>query len=1179
MITRAILIAALLLAAVSGVSRVATAAESEIGPDGKIYIVAASHLDTQWWWTIQETITDLLTPTFTDTFDLLDKYPGFKFSWEGAFRYMLLKEYQPQVFQRIRGYVDTDRWFPGGSSVDAGDVNIPSTESLARQFLYGNGYFKREFGKTSVDVFLPDCFGFGWALPSVAAHFGLKGFSSAKLEWGGAIPIPFPIGRWEGPDGASLVAALNPGSYVNQFTVDPGLDPVRIAAMDLQESLSGLRLAFAYFGVGDRGGAPGESTVAVVEAALARVEGPQVVSAPSDQIFRDLTDAEVAQLPVHRGELVMQLHGTGSYTAQTAMKRYNRQNELLADAAERASVAADWLGGRDYPLEQLTQDWIRFLWHQFHDDLTGTSIPEAYTFSWNDEILTLNRFAQVLRDAVGTVARTLDTRVKGRPVVVYNPLSFERTEVVEATISAGYWDYYSVRVFGPDGSEVPSQVALPVSDSSKYQRDVIFLATVPATGYAVYDVQLSFEPCKLDTGLKVSDRVLENQRYKVELNDAGDIASIYDKLNQRQVLSAPAGISLFDDFSFVWPAWELHWEGLRDGPRERLAAPAGFSVVEKGPARVAVEVRRADSQGSQVTERISLAAGASGDTVKVDMDIDWRSYATLLKATFPMAVSNADATYDLGLGTIRRGINTDSLFEVPAQQWADISAPDNSYGVSVTSDCKYGWDHPDAGTLRLTLIHTPAGASYNHQTLDFGNNRLAFGISGHQGDWRNGVPERAARFNQPLMAFATVSQGGENGKTWSFLSLAEGDRDRVAVRAIKGDEAARGLTIVRLQELKGEAAAGVKIAAASGIAKAWKMDGMETEVSALEVVDGKAVIDMAPYQMATVGLELVPVAQRLPVAPEAVPVVLDFDTDVVSTDEDRADGAFDSSGATWSAAMWPRNFVHSGIPYSLGPTGPGEKNALTCKGQTIDLEVAQGQRLYMLMAATEDVAEMPFDIGGFGLRFPVQAWTGFIGQWDSEVVGGEIVLNRDEMTPGFVKPDPVALYGSHRHAPAGDEAYVFTYMYRHVLPLQAGLERLQLQLPDDPRIRIFAMTLAAEPADDTEYATSLFDNHDPLHSSGLHWPEPETPVQDDAGGHADEAADAADVAEVVDDAGVDSQVGTDVPAVADVLADTSEPGSGGGCSAGQTDGGAGVLFGLVLAAVMVLVLRRKFAFR
>jgi alpha-mannosidase len=1178
MIRNVIVIVAAFVLVMSGVSKAAAAApavaaaapEGEIGPDGKIYIVAASHLDTQWWWTIQETITDLLTPTFSDTFYLLDKYPGFKFSWEGSFRYMLLKEYQPQVFQRIRGYVDTDRWFPGGSSVDAGDVNVPSTESLARQFLYGNGYFKREFGKTSVDVFLPDCFGFGWALPSVAAHFGLKGFSSAKLEWGGAIPIPFPIGRWEGPDGASLVAALNPGSYTNQFTVDPGLDPVRIAAMDLQESLSGLRLAFAYFGVGDRGGAPGESTVAVVEAAIARTEGPQVVSAPSDQIFRDLTDVQVAELPVHRGELVMQLHGTGSYTAQSAMKRFNRKNELLADAAERASVAADWLGGRPYPLEQMTSDWIRFLWHQFHDDLTGTSIPEAYTFSWNDEILTLNRFAQVLRDAVGTVARSLDTSAQGIPVVVYNPLSFERTEVVEATIATGYWDFAFVKVLGPDGSEVPSQEV----KYSSYQRDIIFLATVPATGYAVYDVQFSDVSGQFDTGLKVSDRALENQRYKVELNDAGDIASIYDKLNLRQVLSAPVGITLFDDFSFVWPAWELHWEGLRDGPRERLAAPAAISVVESGPVRVAIEVKRADSQGSQFVERISLDAGGTGDTVKVDMDIDWRSYATLLKATFPMAVSNADATYDLGLGTIRRGINTDKLFEVPAQQWADISAPDNSYGVSVTSDCKYGWDHPDAGTLRLTLIHTPAGASYNHQTLDFGNNHLAFGISGHSGDWRNGAPERAAQFNQPLMAFATASHEGENGKTWAFLSLAEGDRDRVAVRAVKADEAGRGLTIVRLQELKGEAAAGVQIAAASGISKAWKMDGMETEVSPLQVVGGKAVIDMTPYQMVTVGLELVPVAQRLPTTPEAVPIVLDFDRDVVSTDEDRADGAFDSSGATWSAAMWPGQFVHSGIPYSLGPTGPGEKNALTCKGQTIELEVEEGQRLYMLMAATEDVAEMYFNIGLMGTRFPVQAWTGFIGQWDSEVVGGEIVLSRDEMTPGFVKPDPVALYGSHRHAPGGDEAYVFTYMYRHVLPLFAGT--VQLQLPDDPRIHIFAMTLAAEPADDTEYATSLFDDHDPLHSSGLHLPDPETPVESDPGEHADEAAD---VAEVVDDAGVDSQVGSDIPAVADVVADTSEPGSGGGCSAGQTDGGAGVLFGLVLAAVMLFVLRRKFTFR
>ena len=92
------------------------------------------------------------------------------------------------------------------------------------------------------------------------------------------------------------------------------------------------------------------------------------------------------------------------------MKLWNRKNELLADAAERASVTAAWMGGLPYPTDRLTATWKRFLWHQFHDDLTGTSIPEAYSFSWNDELLALNGFSSILGSAVGSLSLGLDTR-------------------------------------------------------------------------------------------------------------------------------------------------------------------------------------------------------------------------------------------------------------------------------------------------------------------------------------------------------------------------------------------------------------------------------------------------------------------------------------------------------------------------------------------------------------------------------------------------------------------------------------------------------------------------------------------------------------------------------------------------------------------------------------------------
>ena len=100
----------------------------------------------------------------------------------------------------------------------------------------------------------------------------------------------------------------------------------------------------------------------------------------------------------------MDVHGTGCYTSQAAMKRFNRLNEQLADAAERSAAAADWLGRVPYPQARLNEAWRRFLWHQFHDDLTGTSIPRAYEFSWNDEMISLRQFADVVETSVGAVA-------------------------------------------------------------------------------------------------------------------------------------------------------------------------------------------------------------------------------------------------------------------------------------------------------------------------------------------------------------------------------------------------------------------------------------------------------------------------------------------------------------------------------------------------------------------------------------------------------------------------------------------------------------------------------------------------------------------------------------------------------------------------------------------------------
>src|SRR6202521_5876059 len=191
-----------------------------------LYVVGYAHLDLEWRWEYPQVINEYLHKTMEDNFTLFEKYPHYIFNFSGANRYRFMKEYFPADFAKVKQYVDSGRWFPAGSSMEEGDVNTPSAEAIIRQVLYGNDWFRKEFGKASSEYMLPDCFGFPSSLPTILAHSGVKGFSTQKLVWGSSAPgggpeslektpegTPFNVGVWIGPDGESVLAGLNPGDY------------------------------------------------------------------------------------------------------------------------------------------------------------------------------------------------------------------------------------------------------------------------------------------------------------------------------------------------------------------------------------------------------------------------------------------------------------------------------------------------------------------------------------------------------------------------------------------------------------------------------------------------------------------------------------------------------------------------------------------------------------------------------------------------------------------------------------------------------------------------------------------------------------------------------------------------------------------------------------------------------
>lgn len=432
-----------------------------------LYLVGYAHLDTQWRWEYPQVISEYLPDTMLKNFALFQKYPHYIFNWTGANRYLMMKEYYPADFLKLKHYVATGQWFPAGSSMEENDVNSPSPESIIRQVLYGNEYFRREFGKASEEYMLPDCFGFPSDLPSVLAAAGVKGFSTQKLTWGSSAPVggpdspeetpvgtPFNVGTWIGPDGHGVIAALNPGSYSGGVSYDltKSEKPAGIrdfvdwpARVERDGKVSGVFADYHYYGTGDIGGSPDENSVRLVEEMVTKSMGAlpphnnstdsddenaagaptgprvrmgtgplHVISSDADQMFKDILSERLeGGLPAYKGDLELTNHSAGSLTSEAMHKHWNRENENLARAAEATSFAASWLGGRAYPLTRLNYAWRLVLGGQFHDIMAGTATPKAYTYSWNDDVIAMNQFAQVLQSATSAVTSQLDTQGKG----------------------------------------------------------------------------------------------------------------------------------------------------------------------------------------------------------------------------------------------------------------------------------------------------------------------------------------------------------------------------------------------------------------------------------------------------------------------------------------------------------------------------------------------------------------------------------------------------------------------------------------------------------------------------------------------------------------------------------------------------------------------------------------------
>ena len=1119
-----------------------------------LYVVGYAHLDTEWRWEYPQVINEYLRKTMEDNFKLFDKYPHYVFNFSGANRYRLMKEYFPEDFVKVKKYVNEGRWFPAGSSMEEGDVNTPSAETIIRQILYGNDWFRKELGKASAEYMLPDCFGFPASLPTILAHAGVKGFSTQKLVWGSSASgggpesrektpegTPFNVGLWVGPDGETVLAGLNPGGYGSEIETDlskplPSLPPYtaledlrkrvkelrnkveeedrnnKLDANDLHlyyslrrqrdgfeqaqkedeldhyqndwakrvqhdGEVSGVFTDYHYYGTGDIGGAPSEDSVKRLEAIVTKGsasmpppdqsaqdrqthpewpvvkvgDGPlHVVSANAEQMFLNITPSETKGLPRYTGEMELTNHSAGSLTSQAYQKRWLRKEELLAEAAEEASVTAEWLGARHYPLNRLNNAWTLVMGGHFHDLAAGTATPKAYEFAWNDDVIAMNQFAGVLKSATDGVAAVLNTETKGIPIVVFNPLNVEREDVVEATVDFHGGLPKSVQVNGPDGQQVPAQLS---------NGKILFLARVPSIGYAVFDVRPGPASASMPR-LHVSDNLIENQFYRVTLNSDGDVASIFDKALGKELLAAPARLAISYDNPQQWPAWNMDWDQEQAAPKTYVSGPARIRVVENGPVRVAVEVSR-ETAGSKFVQTIRLSAGDAGKRVEFGNVVDWNTKESNLKATFPLTASNRMSTYNWDIGTIERPTAEPKKFEVPSHQWIDLTDISAEFGTTILTDCKNGSDKPTDNTVRLTLIRTPGtrGGYPDQGTQDIGHHEFLFGIAGHASDWRSAQTDwQAQRLNDPLIAFQTSAHAGALGREASLLKVSN---SRIRVLALKKAEHSDEV-VVRLVELDGKPQSDVKISFAAPISAAREINGQEQPLGPAIVSGGALLTSFTAYQPRTFAIKLRSSSTKV-AAVHSEPVKLNYDLAVASNNGTHTPDGFDGKGNSLPAEMLPSELTFDDVKFQLAAAQSGVPNAVVAKGQIIALPAGRFDHVYLLAASAGGDQNATFQLGEKNVEVNVQDWGGFIGQWDDRQWSksgadddyGEMI----GLKSGFIKGADLAWYDSnHRDATGKSVPYSYSYLFAYAMDLPLGAK--DIRLPVNKKIRILAISVA-----------------------------------------------------------------------------------------------------------------------
>ncbi len=809
----------------------------EIKP--RVIGIGHAHLDMAWLWRLRHT-REKAARTFSTALNLMRQCPEYHFLHTSPQLYQFLKQDYPVIFERVKERIAAGQWeINGGMWVEA-DTNLPSGESLVRQILLGKQFTRAEFGVETRVLWMPDVFGYSAALPQIMRKSGLDSIMTTKISWNQFNRFPYDTFDWRGIDGSKVLAhfittpELNSRSYsyngeMTPFTVKGIWDQYK--QKEINDEL------LLCFGAGDGGGGPTKEALEAASAMKAIPGLPQVELGSAEDYFERLHKRlEDKELPVWDGELYLEYH-RGTYTSQAANKRANRKSEILYHDAEFYNALTDTLTGQHrYPAAELREGWEKILLNQFHDILPGSSIRQVYQDSQQD----YSHISEIGERAVRQAKRTLYDRIptKTPSAVVLNSLGWRRDALVELPWTEEWKDK---TIADAQGQSCESQV---VEENGR--RKVLFQTTnLPPLGYRVYPV-VAAPLHSASEPMVITRKTLENKFYRITLDERGQMTSLFDKVNQREVLAAGARanvLQVFDDRPMAFDAWDIdifYQEKMKEVDDLIEAV-----VEETGPLRGVLRLRW-HFRDSEITQRITLYR----DSPRIDFRtwIDWHESQQLLKVAFPVAIRSTRATYDIQFGNVERPTHWNTSwdlarFEVVAHKWADLSEGD--YGVSLLNDCKYGYDVKN-NVIRLTLLKS---AVRPDDFADRGQHEFTYALLPHKGDWREGrTVEQAYALNYPAHAsFIAAPQTGDLPDEYAFASV---DKEGVIVETIKQAEDGQAW-IVRLYESTQCRHSAVKMTFGQPIRNAVECNLLEEDEQPARFADRNLVFAIAPYEIKT----------------------------------------------------------------------------------------------------------------------------------------------------------------------------------------------------------------------------------------------------------------------------------------------------------------------------------------